>query len=430
MTTEATSREQVLARRRRVLLIAGSVLLLGVAAVVIGSLARSDDQQPPNGSGLLPWPSRGGLVEDAALVEAAESLWRSGSDVDGDAVVTPENEVYVLWADRIGAGRVVIMEGIGTDGQPYVAQASEQGDPAILELNSVEPLPSDHLVALAVTYDGNLDLDGLEPGRGSALIQLLPEPSGTSEVTGLWRYKSTFADTGLERLELKTSGISDTFLQLDVSDPAGTPVVMTTTVGANAGVAGTIAVHGRQLVPTPARISLVDDPAWGASGRILGEEYTALLLAAEFLDLADANGFVAASEPVDAFGLRATTSLVVLREPDGPTRVACVVSDSSDRDLIADAVLADPAEVDLDQARVLAGACEVAVGASHQFAALAAARPGAGEVVLEAGGQVVAGPAESVSTILNEPSAGPDLVARLAGDDGPGSSFPIPAVAP
>ena len=57
--------------------------------------------------------------------------------------------------------------------------------------------------------------------------------------------------------------MTETFLQIDESDPDGTPVVVATTVGANAGVGETIAVRGGQLIPIDARIALADDPAWG-----------------------------------------------------------------------------------------------------------------------------------------------------------------------
>ena len=418
----------MLARRRRAVLVAGSVLLALILAVIIGSLVRTADSRPSRDDRLLPWLPRGTLVDDRPLIDSAEALWRDGIDIDGTTVVPPESDIVILWADRIGAGRVVIMEGIGVDDKPYVAQASEQGDPAVLGLDAVEELPVDLPVALAVTYDGNVHIAGLEPGQGSALIQLLPEPE-TSDVTGFWRFESSFAHTGLERLDLKPSGITETFLQLDKSDPAGTPVVVTTTVGANAGVAGTIAVRGGHLVATDSRIALVDDPAWGPTGRILGGEYTALSLAALHLDMADALGFVAASLAVEELGLGVLADLVVLRGPDGASRVACVVTDPGEREGIPDAVHVDPAEVDLDELRVLAGSCPVFLGPDRQIVAVAAARPGVGDVVLEAEGRVLAGPAESLAAVLD--GAVPDgLIARLERDDGPGSSYAPAAVPP
>ena len=317
------------------------------------------------------------------------------------------------------------MEALGADGQPYVAQASEHGDPAVLGLDAVDPLPDDDLAALAVTYDGNLDLDGLEPGRGSALIQLLPEPSETSDSIGLWEFESSFAGAGLELLDTKPSGMTETFLQVDKSDPAGTPIVVATTVGASAGIAETIAVHGDRLVPTTARIALADDPAWGPSGRIRGDEYSTLILVATKLELPEVIGFVAASVELDDFDLGLVASLVVMREPDGASRLACIVTDGFERDVVPDAVFVDPAEFDLDQVQVLGGSCPLILGDDRRVVAVAVAHPGAGEVVLEAGIRRLGEPAESIAVVLDE-DPGPDgLVARLDGDDGPGSSYPI-----
>ena len=101
MITEAPP-EPVLARRRRVVLIIGSVMVLVVVAVIIVSLVRGSgsDDGPTEDSGLLQWPPRGALAEDASLIDAAKALWRAGSDVDQAAVVVPNGEIFVLWADR------------------------------------------------------------------------------------------------------------------------------------------------------------------------------------------------------------------------------------------------------------------------------------------------------------------------------------------
>ena len=420
-----------LQRRRRIALIVVTAVVVGLAAVIAGSLLWRTGPEPPNGSGLLPWLPRGGLADDEALIDSAESLWRSGSAVDAATVVVPDGEIYVLWADRIGAGRVVIMEAVGTDGKPYVAQVSEQGDPPALGLDTVDLLPAEQPIALAVTYDGNLEIPGLTPGRGSSLIQLLPGPAEeNSDLLGLWRYEPSFADNVLERLDPKPSGMTETFLQVDSSNPAGTPIVIATTVGASAGVSGTIAVHGGRLIPTDAPLALADDADWGPSGRIDGNEYSALVLAALKLELPEATGFVAASVNVDELELGVVASLVVLRQPDGVRRIACVVTDGALRDVVPDAVFVDPAEVDLAQVDALGGSCPVILDASRRLVAVAAARPGAGDVVIETTSGVLGGPAESVAVVLAEGLAPTGLVARLDGFDDPRASYPIPLEAP
>ena len=409
------------------MLVIGAVVVLVMLAVVIGSLFRDSgsDEGPPEGSGLLQWSPRGALVEDTSLIDSAKALWRAGSDVEQATVVVPDGDIFVLWAGEIGAGRVVIMEALAADGSPYVAQATDQGDPGVLGLDAVDPLPDDDLVALAVTYDGNLDIDGLKPGRGSALIQLLPEPTETSDSIGLWKFETTFADSGLELLETRAGGMTETFLQLDKSDPAGTPIVVASTVGASAGIAETIAVHSDRLVPTPAGIALADDPAWGPSGRIVGDEYNSLILVATKLEVPEIAGFVAASVEIEDFDLGLVASLVVLREPDGASRLACVVTDGPEREVVPDAVFVDPAEFDLDDVRVLGGSCPMILGANRRVVAVGVARPDAGEVVLEAGTGYLGGPAESLAIVLDDGPAPVGLVARLDGGDGPGSSYPV-----
>lgn len=430
MITESAPDSPALARRRRVVGVAVGLLLLLVVTVIIGSRLRTTDPQPTPGAGLLPWPPRGSLVDDQALIGSAESLWRAGTDFEGGPVATPGDQIYVLWADRIGAGRLVVLEAIGTDGQPYVAQISEEGDPAVLRLDAVEELPSADLVALAVTYDGNLHIDGLEPGRGSALIQLLPEPPEASDTTGLWRYNALADSSRLERLETKPSGMSETFLQVDASDPAGPPVVVATTVGASAGVAGTLAVRGSQLVPRDAMVALADDPDWGPSGRIDGSEYTALTLAVTDAGVAAARGFVAASEEIDVNGTAVLASLVVLRTEDRPGWIACVLSDPGSEDTIEDVVVTDPRPVVVGDNRVLAGSCPLYVDGGTRVVAAATARAGAGQVVLESDGLVVAGPAESLIVVLDEKAARGPVLASLDGDEGPGSSYSLPSWLP
>jgi hypothetical protein len=219
--------------------------------------------------------------------------------------------------------------------------------------------------------------------------------------------------------------MTETFLQLDRFNPEGTSIVLASTVDARAGIAGTIAVHADRLVPTAAPIALADDPAWGPSGRIDGDEYNALLLAAVKLQVAEVTGFVAGRVEIEEFDLGLIASLVVVREPGGADRIACVVTDGFERDHVPDAVFVDPAEVELEQVRVLGGSCPIVFDTGPRLVAVALARPGAGEVVVEAGPDVLGGPAEAVAVVLDAGPAPPGLAARLDGADGTGSSYPI-----
>jgi len=102
-----------------------------------------------------------------------------------------------------------------------------------------------------------------------------------------------------------------------------------------------------------------------------------------------------------------------------------VLTGSEDEDVVAAVVVADPAQLAMADRRVLAGSCPVTVADGTVVVAVAAARPGEGQVKLESDGQVVAGPAESLVMLLAQPAAFGPLVARLDGDDGPGSTTSI-----
>lgn len=242
------------------------------------SRTGDDPPTPPDDVGLLSWAARGELRGDDRLIGQATAVWRAGTLADGGSATVPGDTTYVLWAGRIGLGRVVLLEGLSADGTPLVAQVSEHDDPPALVLDVVEELPPVEPVALAVTYDGNLDMPGLGTGEGAALMQLLQAPVEQSHT--LWQQPDDPDDT-LALLEFPSDGMSGTFLHLGSADDPGTRVVVAQAVGGNAGIAATIEVLPRHLLPRVPDVQLVDGPPWGPSGRIDGGELRDAMLASD-----------------------------------------------------------------------------------------------------------------------------------------------------
>lgn len=169
------------ARHRRRLLVTTTVV---VAAVVAGStsagaaalIRRAHQPRTPHVTGLLAWHPRGELAADASFVRQASAVWRRGHP--------GLRTVYVLYAGRIGVGRLALLQaldqrGIGRVG--LVADHDVAFNKAVLGLDVDASLPVKPPSLLLVPYDGNLGLPGLQPGPGSRLLQVLVAP-GVDEV--------------------------------------------------------------------------------------------------------------------------------------------------------------------------------------------------------------------------------------------------------
>lgn len=427
----ASGLDEVVRRRRRQVLVVAAALLVLLAVVVVASAVLGGDpdpappEPPPVPAGLLPWVPRGGLAGDAALVGAATALWRAGRTLDGAPVPTPAADVRVLWADKIGSGRVVVLQALGTDGRPYVAQASEHDEPAELGLDTVDELPDDLPVALAISYDGNIDLPGAVPGRGSALVQVLRSPVDVEAGLALWRFLPSPTGGELRRLETKPTGMTKTFLQIDVSDPIGTPVVLTSAVGGQAGVRETITVRGGELVPEPTLLALQDDPSWGPTGVLEGHEYTDLARAAAGLGVVGpATGFVAASVVADVDGEQTLASLVVVQPSGTAPLVACVVGGQTAAPTVTEAVAAGPG-VSLETQLVVGAVCaRPGTTAPALVGVLGAARNGAVLELVE-GDAVLDGPAAPLFAGPGLVVGAGELTLRVTGASGAGSSYEL-----
>lgn len=165
-------------RRRRRLLAAlaaacaATAVAGGVIAVVRVATAPGSLPATATARGLLHWPPRGDLVRDRALTDRATRLWQASA-------TPPQGHVYVLYAGRVGVGRLVVMQAKTAPGSAAVAVV---GDHDVtyrhprLRLDAVAPLLRTDVPVLAVPYDGNLNIPGLTAGPGSQVDQLLVAP--------------------------------------------------------------------------------------------------------------------------------------------------------------------------------------------------------------------------------------------------------------
>lgn len=167
-------------RRRRMsrVLVASAAAI--VAAVGIGDVVGRAVTAPAplpaaaHVRGLLDWPVRGDLVRDGALLRTTRRMWATASGIATSAV-------HVLWAGHVGVGRLVVLQAVTRRGPALAVVADHDVTfrQARLHIDEIDLLPSTSLPFLAVPYDGNLNIPGLEPGPGSRVVQLLTAPGVT-----------------------------------------------------------------------------------------------------------------------------------------------------------------------------------------------------------------------------------------------------------
>ena len=166
-------------RRERRALLAAAALLIAAGGVgdVIGRAATEPAPLPSatHVAGLLDWPVRGDLVRDTGLLRTTRRMWAT-------AIGLPLAEVHVLWAGHVGVGRLVVLQALTHRG-PAIAVVADHDvtfrQPR-LHIDEIDLLPSTKVPFLAVPYDGNLNIPGLEPGPGSRVVQLLTAPDVTA----------------------------------------------------------------------------------------------------------------------------------------------------------------------------------------------------------------------------------------------------------
>jgi hypothetical protein len=234
--------------RHRALGAAAAATIVAGAVVAVVRVATTPSPPPPTArvQGLLAWPARGALIRDAALLDAATSLWRTSAQ-------PPAGRVFVLYAGRVGIGRLAVLQALGADGRALLAVAADHdvtfGHPR-LRLDAVAPLPRTDVPLLTVPYDGNLEIPGLTSGPGSRVLQLLVGPGidhvdeRDSRASPGQQPRPDFTDRTL------SDGLSDAWL--DLSGPLPDTAVRAYRHG-HLVFTGLVQQHALQPVPLAAR---------------------------------------------------------------------------------------------------------------------------------------------------------------------------------
>ena len=242
---------------------AAVALALTGAVVAVVRVVTAPTPLPPTAheAGLLDWPARGDLVRDGSLLSSATRLWRAGAG-------GPSGHVYVLWAGRVGVGRLVVLQARIGAGVPSVAVVADHDVTfahARLHLDVVAPLPAGRPPLLLIPYDGNLNVAGLQSGPGQLVLQVLVRPGldrvderGSSEALSVPSLRPAF------HVRAINAGLSEPWL-----DVRGDQV--TTAIRAwSAGRIVFTGLVGPGLVALPVFASTSDPPAaWSGLPRAL-----------------------------------------------------------------------------------------------------------------------------------------------------------------
>ena len=253
-------------RRVRALGAAAIVVALLGSALAIGRVATEPSPPPATAheAGLLSWPPRGDLVRSDGLVSAATRLWRQSPG-------GPSGRVYVLWAGHVGVGRLVVLQARDRLGQPTVAVVGEHDVTfrhTALRLELVDRLHATDQPWLAIPYDGNLNVAGLQSGPSQQVVQMLVRPdidrvterSSTSLVSPP-DVRPSFREQPL------TDGLSQPWLVVRGDQP--TSLVRVWSRGRQV-LTGALLDFGSVLPSSPVRPVLVPPPAaWDGLPRAL-----------------------------------------------------------------------------------------------------------------------------------------------------------------
>jgi hypothetical protein len=174
------SRQGSRSRRRRTALAVSAAATAVVGVIVaVDRVVTAPPPAPPTAhvAGLLDWPARGELIRDERFIDAATLQWRNAP------THAPTGKVFVLYAGRVGVGRIAVLQSLFPQGGngpigmvAVVADHDVSFRHARLRLDLVSALPRPQTPALAVPYDGNLNIPGLVAGPGSRVEQLLVAP--------------------------------------------------------------------------------------------------------------------------------------------------------------------------------------------------------------------------------------------------------------
>jgi hypothetical protein len=165
---------------------------------VTGARRAVPAQQVP--AGLLNWPARGALADDAALVAAAGRAWQAKVP----AAEAPASGLSLLWGGTTQGRDVLILQGLDRTGHPRVAQVNGTSA-ASLRLQHAEPLHAGTQVLSVLPVNGR---------AGPVRVLVSPE---AQVADGL------LASDGTSGMPLQATPVGDDGVSPVLPSPPGTP---------------------------------------------------------------------------------------------------------------------------------------------------------------------------------------------------------------
>jgi hypothetical protein len=160
-------------RRVRSLGVAAVAVALLASTLAVGRVVTAPAPPPPTAHepGLLAWPPRGDLIRNGDLVASATKIWRRSPG-------GPTGRVYPLWAGHVGVGRLVVLQArrFGRASVAVVAEHDVTFRHTALHLDLVDQIGEPDPPWLAIPYDGNLNVAGLQSGPSQQVVQMLVRP--------------------------------------------------------------------------------------------------------------------------------------------------------------------------------------------------------------------------------------------------------------
>ncbi|NYH89899.1 GNAT family N-acetyltransferase [Actinopolymorpha rutila] len=277
--------------------LAVAIALVALVGFPLGAdpvLRALNPPEPPTDARLVRWVPRGDLADNRDFIAEATRVWR---DSTGQTMPGALSKVYAVWAGRIGAGRVALLQGVGQDGHAYVAQIADRGRPPALRLDRQEQLGVPPPKALVINYSGDLTgsngsgRSGRSGGSGgeAAVLRLVLAPAdftsgapasdaGTAGAAGavptsrlqMWRRvgdKPLGRDSEWAELPPAGDGLSASWRHDDRRSPYGSVVVFARPLTDGTHSVDTIAASPEHLAVRQPPVQL-ENPTWGGTRRL------------------------------------------------------------------------------------------------------------------------------------------------------------------
>jgi hypothetical protein len=337
------------------------------------------------------------LVTDEQFVATAVDAWRTQARVSA-ARDEPGEVVHALWAGFVGTSGVALLQSVGEDGVPRVAEVAEARRPGNVQrgplvVQSVEAV-SDRPQMLLLGYTGGLDLDDTLENRNLTLLQVLPAPDLLGPGIELQRREGPrFVSIGIQ-----PDGLSQPWVHSSDFSPEGAVVASVRVRGLEPGLQTTQLLTPGRLLPSAAPVRLVV-PEWGRTRPDLPEDYVDAVAALRSLGRSGGSVAVLGSTPVQD----ARAGLFEVRRPDRASQVVTVMTRGTDQYV--------------SQPRPPGAVDEVAIGAvrrpSGHLVVVGAGPPETALMVLGADGAAIStGP--RVTAMVLDPGSGVRQVAAQA----------------